>query len=85
MRPLVEEHRLHSLRCACGHTTRACLPAGVNGTGFGPRVEATVALLVGGCRLSHRTTAEVMGELLGVRVGLGTVSTLLARAGTSLE
>jgi transposase len=84
--PTVEEHRLHSLHCgACGHRTRACLPEGVNATGFGPGVVGTVATLVAECRASHRTTLAVLRDFCGVRVGLGTVSTLLRRASRSVE
>jgi hypothetical protein len=59
---------------------RATLPGGVNGTGFGPGVEGTVATLVAECRLSHRLVVAVLRDLFGVRVGLGTVSKLLRRA-----
>jgi hypothetical protein len=82
--PIVEEHRLHSLCCdACGTITRAGLPDGMNGTGFGPGVEGTVATLVAECRLSHRLVVAVLRDLCGVRVGLGTVSKLLRRASAS--
>jgi transposase len=84
-RPLVIEHRLHSVTCACGHTTRACLPEGVTANGFGPGVEATVAQLAAGCRLSHRMICSVMADLFGVRMGLGTVTRLLARSGEAVE
>ena len=80
----VWEHRLHSLRCACGHTTRACLPEGVSGKGFGPGVEAAAATMAGTGRLSHRSIQELMRDLLGVRMGLGTVPTLLDRAGQAV-
>lgn len=84
-RPLVVEHRLHSLRCACGHVTRACLPKGVTGNGFGPGVEGTVAVLASGCRLSHRMIVTVLRDLFGVRMGLGTVARLLERAARAVE
>ena len=84
--PLVVEHRLHTLCCpACGERTRAQLPDSVSTTGFGPAVEATVATLWSSCRLSHRMICDVMGDLFGVRLGLGTVSNLLARAGRAVE
>jgi transposase len=69
--PEVFEHRLHSLRCRCGHVTRASLPEGITAKGFGPGVEGTVATLASGCRLSHRMIAAVMKDLFGVRMGLG--------------
>ncbi len=83
--PRVEEHRLHSLRCGnCGTTNRATLPDEVKGRGFGPGVEATVATLAGSGRLSHRTIKDIMRDLFGVRMALGTVPTLLARAGEAV-
>jgi transposase len=82
--PVVDEHRLHSLRCAgCGLINRANLPDGVSGTGFGPGVEATAAMLVSASRLSHRLVVAVLRDLCGVRLGLGTVSKLLRRASAS--
>jgi hypothetical protein len=83
--PVVVEYRLHSLRCACGHTTRACLPEGANPTGFGPRLEATVATLVGACRLSHRSVVAVMGDLFSVRLGLGSITKILGRVSVAIE
>lgn len=83
--PHVTEHRLHSLRCSCGHLTRACLPEGTNGTGFGPRLEATVATLAGACRLSHRAVQSVLADMFGVRVGLGSVTNILSRVSRAVE
>jgi transposase len=74
IRPVVTEYQIHRLRCpACGALTRADLPRGVPLGGFGPRVQAIVALCTGAYRLSKRTTQEVMEDLFGVSMGLGTI------------
>lgn len=83
--PRVDEHRLHSLRCGkCGVVSRATLPDGVRGRGFGPGVEATAATLAGSGRLSHRTIQDLMRDLFGVRMALGTVPALLRRASEAI-
>lgn len=75
--PVVTEYQLHALVCpTCGATTRADLPMGVPAGGFGPRVQATVALCTGAYRLSKRTTQEVMADLFGLPMSLGTIPRL---------
>jgi transposase len=72
--PVVTEYQLHRLVCpACGASTRAPLPAGVPTGRFGPRVQAIVALCTGAYRLSKRTTQEVMADLFGLSMSLGTI------------
>lgn len=68
---------MHSLGCpACGATTRADLPVGVPTGGFGPRVQATVALCTGAYHLSKRTTQDVLPDLCGIALRLGTSTPL---------
>jgi transposase len=75
--PVVMEYQLHQLRCpACGMPTRADLPLGVPPGGFGPRVQAIVALCTGAYRLLKRTTQEVMADLFGLPLSLGTIPQL---------
>src|SRR5262245_22834303 len=63
VRPVVTESQIHRLSGpACGVPTRADLPCGVPPGGFGPRVQAMVALCTGAYRLSKRTTQEVMAD-----------------------
>jgi transposase len=77
VQPVVTEYQLYSLVCpACGATTRAALPLGVPPGGFGPRVQATVALCTGAYHLSKRTTQDVMVELFGIPLSLGTIANL---------
>ena len=72
--PVVTEYQLQQLLCpACGMPTRAALPRGVPPGGFGPRVQAIVALCTGAYRLSKRTTQEVLADLFGLPMSLGTI------------
>ena len=77
VRPVVTEYQVHALVCpACGTTTRADLPVGVPTGGFGPHVQAIVALCTGAYHLSKRTTQEVMADLFGIPMALGTIANL---------
>lgn len=77
VKPVVTEYPLHRLPCpACGASTRADVPPGVPTGGFGPRVQAMVALCTSAYRLSKRTTQEAMGDLFGITLSLGTISHL---------
>jgi transposase len=77
IKPVVTEYLLHRLVCpACGEAIRAGLPAGVPGSGFGPRGQAITALGTGAYPLSKRTPQAVLADLFGVSLGLGTVAHL---------
>jgi len=77
MKPVVTEYQWHQLVCAtCGEVTRAPWPEGVPSGTYGPRVQATVALCTGSYRLSKRTTHQVMDEVFGVPMSVGTISPL---------
>jgi transposase len=77
IKPVVTEYQWHQLVCAaCGEVTRAPWPAGVPSGTYGPRVQATVALCPGSYRLSKRTTHQVMDEVFGVPMRVGTISPL---------
>jgi transposase len=77
IQPVVTEYQWHQLVCvACGEVSRAPWPAGVPRGTYGPRVQATVALCTGAYRLSKRTTHQVMEEVFGVPMSVGTISPL---------
>jgi transposase len=85
VRAHVTEHRLHRVRCgACGHTTRARLPAGVPSGAFGPRFQATVGLLSGRYRLSRREVADLCGTLLTAPLSVGGVDGLCQATSAAL-
>ncbi len=77
VRPVVTEYQLQQLCCpACGAVTRADLPVGVPPGGFGPRVQAITALCTGAYHLSKRTTQQVMADLFGLPLSVGTIANL---------
>jgi transposase len=77
VRAEVTEHRLHRVRCpGCGGETRADLPPDVPTGAFGPRLQATVAVLSGRYRLSRREVASVCADVLGAPVAVGSVDNL---------
>lgn len=75
IKPDVFEWLLHELTCKrCGAKTRAALPPGVPRVGFGPRLVAVIALLSGAYRLSKRLVVDLLGNLAGIPISLGSVS-----------
>ena len=83
--PIVREYELHTLRCLrCGRSTCAQPPAGADLATFGPRVEATVAVLAGAYRLSKRSIAAVLGGLFGLPLSVGAVVGLQTSASAAL-
>ena len=82
----ISEHRLQRLCCpACGGTVRAELPAGVPRGCFGPKLEAAIASLTVRNRLSRRQLVELMEELFGCPLAVGTIDAILTRTAETLE
>jgi transposase len=73
-RATVTEYQLAARRCrGCGTVTRARPPAEVGAGSFGPRFQAVVALLSGRYRLSRREVVQLLGDVWGAEVALGSV------------
>ena len=84
-RPHVTEYRRHRLACPrCGRVACAELPPGVS-SGYGPRVEATAALLTGAYRVGKRGVARLMGDLFGVPISPAGVCDLQHRTAAAIE
>ncbi len=81
--PQVTEHRGYRVRCPyCAVLVPAPdLPEGA----FGPRLTAIGSVLHGRFRLSMRETTEVLGDLFGVPLGAGSVSTLCQEVNAALR
>jgi transposase len=83
--PDVVEYQLHRLTCSCCHaTTCGTPPAEVQGH-FGPRLEATLALLAGQYRLGVRPVVSLAADLWGLDISTGMVSKLRRRTAEALH
>ena len=83
--PDVVEYQLHRLTCPCCHTsTCGTLPVGVQGH-FGPRLEATLALLAGQYRLGLRPVVDLAADLWRLNIATGMVSKLRGQTAEALE
>jgi transposase len=85
VKPHVTEYQQHCGWCeGCQCFTQAQLPEGVPRGAFGPRLMALVALLAGQYRLSKRLVQQLLGDVLGVEVALGSISKLEAQVSEAL-
>jgi transposase len=83
--PHVTEHRLRVVCCpGCQRQVRAPLPATVPRGAFGPHLTALIALLHGRYRLSDREVVDVLADVVGVDLSLGSVAACCARVSDAL-
>jgi transposase len=79
------EHRTHQLRCRrCRSKTSARLPEEVDGSPFGPRLQAAIVTLTAAYRISRRGIVELGRDLFGVALSTGAVDAICQRASEAL-
>jgi transposase len=70
----VSEHRALACRCGrCGRENRGSIPAAVRSRTTGPRLSAAVAMMACHFRGSRRCVEQLLGEVLGSPLSLGSV------------
>lgn len=85
IKPVVTEHRLLAGWCPhCRVWVKPDLPVEVSQSAFGPRLQAWVALLTGRFRRSRRQVVDLLRELCGVEVSLGSIQTLCEETSEAL-
>ena len=73
-KPVVTQFKLYRKRCPkCGGFSRAKLPAGSPTGGFGPSLQAMVALLSSQYCLSRRDVSDLLLSVFGIRMGIASV------------
>jgi len=83
--PTVTEYQCYCGSCErCGRRHWGEIPKGIPAGVLGPRAMAVVALLTGKYHLSKRQVEEILADLLGTAVSLGTVSNTEARVSDAL-
>ena len=86
IQPVVEEYRLHRLRCPRCHTrTCAPLPSGVPTGAFGPRLRAILSVLAGAYRLGKRPIRQLAHDLFGLSISAGMIGYLERQGAAELE
>jgi transposase len=86
VRPVVDEYRLHRLRCPhCRTSTCAALPPGVPAGAFGPRLRAMLSVLAGAYRLGKRPIRQLALDLLGLSISTGMICRLERQGAAELE
>jgi len=84
--PCVTEYQLHAGDCAhCGTRTWATLPPEAPTRRVGPRLQALCALLTGRFRLGRRPALELLTDVFGVSLSLGTLVALEADTAVALQ
>ena len=82
----VTEHRLLSVRCACGTKARAAAPDGVSApVQYGPRLACAGVYLMHGQFLSKDRTARALADLFGAEVAVATVAGWVRRCAQTLD
>ncbi len=85
--PHTTEYRRHCVKCPrCSReTTAAHDPARIPSSPFGARLTSVVGLLTGVYHLSRRKTAQLLSDLMGIKVSLGAVSAVEARVSECIK
>ncbi len=80
----ITEYRCQSAVCPdCGKTTQAELPPEVQGH-FGPELTALIAYLTVVCRMPRRVVQELLGQVLGIPLSLGSIQNSWEEAGQAV-
>jgi transposase len=83
--PEIREYHRHLLTCAqCGQTTGGQLPDGVPEGGYGPRLEAFIALCTGCYHLSKRQVEELLTTTFNIPICLGTICNIEQRVSAAI-
>jgi len=86
IKPEVVDHIVLKVRCrGCGSCTAGVLPPDVARSQFGPRVHAFATRLMADFRLTHREVARVFDQMLGVTIGVGSLTPMQRRVTAALE
>ena len=86
IKPEVTEYRMFAGICEdCGRHFRCVLPPGVPNGMLGPRAMGITSLFSGKFRLSKRNIEEMLADILGTTICLGTVSNVEDRVSEAIE
>lgn len=83
--PEIREYHRHTCTCErCGQTTLGPLPAGVPAGGYGPRLQAFIALCTACYHLSKRQVEELLNGAFDIPIALGTICNIEHRVSAAV-
>lgn len=72
---MITEHQAHARTCfCCGRLTKAVIPPEIRAHVIGPHLAALMSYLAGRCHDGRRTVLEMVEDLFGVPLSLGSVA-----------
>jgi transposase len=72
---VITEHQALACRCGhCGHVSRGTIPDDIRASACGPQLSAAIGLLGASMKGAKRAIAQVMREVLGCPIALGSIS-----------
>jgi len=83
---VVTEYQLLKYQCsACGKNSIADLPKGIPDSAFGPKLMGLIATLTGVFHLAKREAIQLIKELYGVDMSVGSIPNIEERVAKALE
>lgn len=86
VKAIITEYELLKYHCkGCGKNSIASLPYGVPDSAFGPKLMGLLATLTGVLHVAKREAIQLIKDLYGVDVGVGSVPNIEERVATALD
>jgi len=86
VKAIITEYQLQKYCCEeCGKQSTASLPSGVPDSAFGPKLMGFLATLTGVLHVAKREAMQLIKDLYGVDIGLGSVPNVEERVSVALD
>lgn len=86
IKAIITEYQLQKYRCEeCGKNSTAALPPGVPDSAFGPKLMGLLATLTGVLHVAKREAIQLIKDLYGVDMGVGSVPNVEERVAAALD
>ena len=86
IKAVITEYQLQKYRCGeCGKNSTASLPSGIPDSAFDPKLMGLLATLTGVLHVAKREAVQLIKDLYGVDMGVGSVPNIEERVAAALD
>jgi transposase len=86
LKAVITEYQLQKYHCGeCGKNSTASLPSGVPDSAFGPKLMGLLATLTGVLHVAKREAIQLIKDLYGIDISVGSVPNVEERVSTALD